>query len=74
MASFKVEPPKTLRPIFVQYVAVRLCRYNPSYARVREAKNIEGLWDAWEARHPRRTLPDQSVNLPPQPKKRKAKR
>lgn len=43
-------PPMVPRPIYVEYVAVRTCRYNPSWGRRPERKESL-LWDRWRARH-----------------------
>jgi hypothetical protein len=42
-------PDKIKRPIFVQYVTVRRCRFNPSYENISRLSNADKwqLWDRW---------------------------
>lgn len=52
-------PPKIDRPIFVQYIAVRKCRFNPSvqrFARLPAYLQLS-LIDQRKTRHPKSPLP-----------------
>lgn len=65
-------PPKIYRPVYVQYVSSRLCRYNPSYDNIPSNEQAEDLWALWERRHPRRSRPDEKVSLKPRKRKKRA--
>ena len=65
MKSNKNLPPKINRPIFVQFVRVMKCRYNPSYARVHQRITEWQLWDKWTKKHFGMSKPSLTVNEKP---------
>ena len=56
----KTQPPMERRPVYVEYIAVRRCRYNPSFAHAMGLPRLHTkmLWDRWHKRNPRRIGPD----------------
>jgi hypothetical protein len=58
------KPSLERRPVFVQYVAVRRCRFNPSFAAFKGGMH-QDLLDRWRKRHPQGPLPKFEVSLPP---------
>lgn len=71
----KEQPPLEYRPVFVQYVSRRRCRYNPSFSRFLDlpATFQQDVEDRWIERHPRKSLPEFYVSKP-KPKKEEKRR
>lgn len=66
-------PPMMPRPVYVEYVAVRRCRFNPSWSAPVEEGHLNLLWDKWKARDPKRSTDrvDMAISTPPRRKRTK---